>query len=149
MHLTLGRKTAYSIEALMFLGERDPETPYKAREIGDGVHVPLHYLPQILADLVRAHFLTSEAGREGGYRLARPAEEITLLAVMRAAGGELVDKHCQMTGEDAPVGHACAVHDTWMEMRRMLSSELEQTTLANMIIGSMAHAGAPDQSDER
>lgn len=149
MHLTLGRKTAYSIEALMYLAQRHAEGSCKAREIGDGVHVPRHYLPQILADLVRAHVLTSEAGREGGYRLACPAEEITLLAVMRAAGGELVDEHCQMTGEDAPIGHACAVHDTWMEMRRMLSAELEKTTLADMITGSMAHAGTPDPSAER
>lgn len=149
MHLALGRKTAYSIEALMYLAGRDAEGPCKAREIGEAVDVPPRYLPQILAGLVHAQLLTSEAGRGGGYSLARPAEGITLLDVIRAASGELVDEHCQLTGEEARPGYSCPVHDTWVEVRRTLSTELMSTTLADLISARPADADTPGASTRR
>src|ERR1700752_4060632 len=65
------------------------EEPVKADTIARPQDIPLKFLLGILSDLKRAHLLRSQRGAEGGYWLARPAEEISLADVIRAIDGPL------------------------------------------------------------
>lgn len=131
MHLALGRKEAYSIEIVMRLAESPPGVRVKAREIGAAAHVSGHYVAQVLADLVRAGVLNARAGRGGGYELARPPSEITLLDVIEAAGGSVAEEAAPSGGAPS-TGHGFALQREWSGVRSLLSAELRRTRITDL-----------------
>lgn len=87
--MTLGKKTEYGLKALYYLAFVKAGERASVSELGSKLQVPHRFLEQILLKLKRAGLLISQRGIEGGYRLARPPEEITLLDVLRV----LDEKH--------------------------------------------------------
>ena len=75
------------------LAAESSEEPVKADSIAKAQDIPLKFLLGILSDLKRAHLLRSQRGADGGYWLARPAEEISLADVIRAIDGPLANVH--------------------------------------------------------
>ncbi|MBI2479846.1 MAG: Rrf2 family transcriptional regulator [Planctomycetia bacterium] len=77
-------KTAeYALRATVWLG-RTPEKAESADLLAGAILVPRRYLHKVLQDLVKAGLVRSQSGPGGGYRLARPPEEITILDVVNA-----------------------------------------------------------------
>ncbi len=72
--------------------------------------LPRSYRPRILALLALAGLATVRAGREGGYRLVRPPEEISLLEVVEAGDGTLEPDHCTLRGGPCRWGDVCTPH---------------------------------------
>lgn len=134
MRLELGRRADYAIRAAVDLASRDRDGGRrKARTIAEEMAVPPSYLPQILAELVRAGLVTSVAGPDGGYDLARPASHITLLDVVRAVEGDVVSTSCVLRGGPCRWDDVCAVHVPWAEAQFALLDSLEGTTLADLV----------------
>src|SRR2546423_7311314 len=65
--------------------------PLKAERIAQAQEIPLKFLENIMADLRQGGLVRSQRGAEGGYWLARPAEEITLAQVIRTVEGPLAN----------------------------------------------------------
>ena len=134
MRLELGRRADYGIRAAIDLarhherGERR-----KAREIADEMDVPATYVPQVLADLVRAGIAVSLAGPSGGYLLSRPPEQISLLAVIRAVDDDPGSRVCVLRGGPCRWDDSCAVHVLWFEAQQAMLGRLERATLAEAI----------------
>jgi Rrf2 family transcriptional regulator, iron-sulfur cluster assembly transcription factor len=128
MELSLGRRADYAIRASLDLARHDGERR-KARHIGEAMSVPLSYLPQILADLVRAGLVVSVAGPHGGYELARPPSEISLLDVVHATEGEVASTECVLRGGPCRWEGVCAVHVPWSRAQRALLDQLAATSL--------------------
>jgi Rrf2 family protein len=87
--MRISAKTDYAVRALVVLATRDPEgsRSVKADEIARVAAVPGKFLEAILVLLRREGLIESKRGADGGYRLARPAEEITVGDVVRAIDG--------------------------------------------------------------
>jgi len=73
----------YALRAVTFLAS-NPDEGLTAQRIAAGTQVPDDYLSKVLQQLVRGGVLTSQRGRNGGFQLARPAAEISMLAVVNA-----------------------------------------------------------------
>ena len=99
--LQLTKRTEYGLIALIHLADRDGEV-VSVREIGEQYPVPRRLLAEVLKDLCNAGMLDSQRGAAGGYRLARPAEQITLGEVVAALEGEPALTSCQVPGEGSP-----------------------------------------------
>ena len=65
-----------------------PNGLLSARRIAGAMGIPVRFLPQVLGDLQRANLVEAAPGRSGGYRLTRPAAEISLLEVIEAVEGD-------------------------------------------------------------
>ena len=126
-------KTAiHALTALAALAEL-PEGQFAgASELAARVGAPPNYLGKLLKMLAERGLLLSQKGRGGGFRLARPAEAISLLDVMepvdhvnRWAGCFLGRKRC---ASHAP----CAVHGQWGKVRDSYFDFLRQTSLAEL-----------------
>lgn len=128
----LGRKGDYAVRAVLFLARRDVAGLRKAREITEEMGVPASYLPAILAQLVGAGLVTSTAGREGGYALARAPEEVTLLEVLEAVEGPVSVSECVLRGGPCSWEHECAVHRFWAAAQDAFRDELATTTFADI-----------------
>ena len=99
--------------------------------------IPLKFLLGILSDLKRAHLLRSQRGAEGGYWLARPAEEISLADVIRAIDGPLANVHDTSLASLSYPGPAEHLREVWMAVRTSLRSVLEVVSLADLAKGEL------------
>ena len=134
MRLDLGRRADYAIRAALDLARHaNGNGRRKARAIADEMDIPASYVPQILAELVRSGLVSSVAGRGGGYRLAWPPEDVSLLAVIRALEGEADDTPCVLRGGPCRWEDVCAVHVPWSRAQDALLSRLDGTSLRELV----------------
>jgi Rrf2 family protein len=112
-----------------------------------GTGIPMSYLPQVMGDLVRAGLVANRRGRAGGYRLARPVTEITLLDVIEAVEGDGRRRTCVLRGgpcRGQPDG-ACDIHDAFSRAQEATFDILSATSLGKIARGSRL----PAHADER
>jgi Rrf2 family protein len=102
-------------------------------EIQDRQRIPPHFLSKILRTLVGAGFLTSLSGARGGFRLGKPAREISLRAVYESVEGRLSLIDCVDGREGfccfAPV---CTQIDIWSGAQRLLAAYLERISIGDV-----------------
>lgn len=117
-------------------GGARPE-PMKAHVLAAEEQIPPKFLESILADLKRAQLVSSQRGAVGGYRLARPASEITVADVIRAVEGPLADVRGERP-EDIEYREGLeALQRMWVALRTNLRAVLERTTLADLAAGAL------------
>jgi Rrf2 family protein len=85
----LSQRTRYTIRALLHLADRCGDGPVQLGEIAAAQNIPPKFLTVILSDMRRAGLVESMRGREGGYWLARPPEEISYGEIIRLTAGKL------------------------------------------------------------
>jgi Rrf2 family transcriptional regulator, iron-sulfur cluster assembly transcription factor len=134
MRLELGRRADYAIRAAVYLASHHGDGERrKARAISEGMDIPVTYVPQILAELVRAELAVSMAGRDGGYALARQPALITLLEVVRSVEGEMISTSCVLRGGPCRWDDICAVHVPWAQAQYALLDSLGGTSLGDLV----------------
>ena len=131
MQATLGRKGDYSVRAVLDISNHNGARR-KSREIAEEMDIPSPYLPQILANLVEHGILTAEAGPTGGYLLAKPAGDITLLDVVEAAEGSIHIDQCVLRGGPCDWDTSCPIHVPWSRALNALTVQLEQTNFGEL-----------------
>jgi Rrf2 family iron-sulfur cluster assembly transcriptional regulator len=101
-----------------------------ARDVAIEAGIPAHFLAKILQDLARNGFLKSSKGPRGGFRLAVPADEISMLRIVEAVDGAGRFDRCIGGSPECNDKAACGMHDSWMELRSRIIEYLEGTTIA-------------------
>jgi len=129
------------------LAVREDARPVKGESIATSQAIPVKFLENILVDLRRAGLVASHRGAEGGYRLNRPAEEITLAQVIRAVDGPLANIRGVRPESAEYEGPATTLQTVWVAMRSALRSVLEAVTLADVASGHLPPAIATLASD--
>ncbi len=132
MRLELTRRGDYAVRAMLALSDPAVEPWLSANRISGAMSIPERFLPRVLRDLARGGLVEARTGRTGGYRLARPAAEITLFDVIAAVEPEDEDRRCVLRGIPCSPDGRCAVHDTFDEARRSMQGRLAATTLADL-----------------
>jgi Rrf2 family protein len=87
--MKVSHRGLYALKALGYLAESYERGLVKIHEIAEGESIPVKFLEGILVTLKNARLVSSQRGREGGYRLRRPPAEIKLGDVMRLVDGPL------------------------------------------------------------
>jgi Rrf2 family protein len=131
----------YALRALAHLASHEHEDATLGRDLADEIGVPAHYLAKVLATLARVGVLAASRGTRGGYRLARPAGEITLIEVVEPFEGKRVRPGCLLR-PDRPCRDdgACSAHGAWSQVKTVYSRFLETTTLADIQSGGIPEA---------
>src|ERR1700752_3702703 len=81
--MNISVKGDYALHAIFDLSSQPPAQPVQIADIAYRQHIPQKFLELILASLKQGGFVESRRGAEGGYRLAKPASQITVGAVLR------------------------------------------------------------------
>ena len=102
--------------------------------------IPSRFLQAILGDLQHARLVTSQRGREGGYRLALPAEEVSIARVMRVEQGFLAEVHGNRPEDVEYPGSAAPLTAVWIAARASYRRVLEEVTLADVVTGRLPAA---------
>ena len=90
------------------------------------------FLENILHELKRAGLIATQRGVDGGYRLAKPADEITVADIIRAVEGPLADVRGSRPDSLTYDGAAVALRDVWLAVRANLRAVLEHVTVADI-----------------
>jgi len=130
-------KTDYALRAALELAAAPDEKPVKGERIATAQAIPLRFLENILMQLRHAGLVESRRGADGGYRLARPAAEVTLADVIRAIDGPLAGVSGARPETLDFTGVAEPMRDVWIAVRASLRGVLEGVTLADVVAGGL------------
>lgn len=134
--MKVSAKADYAIRAAVELAAGG-DGPIKGERIAQAQDIPPHFLENILADLRNAGLVATRRGVEGGYWLARPAEEISLADVIRAVEGPLANVRGVRSEQVVYAGSAERLRDVWIAVRASLRNVLERVTLADLARGEL------------
>jgi len=130
----INSRTDYALRAVLEVAARiDRTTPVTRDEISEAQNIPRRYLATILTDLRRAGLVSAARGPEGGYRLAKPPEQISLADVIRAVDGPLTQVGGVRPENLDYRGSAANLGNVWLELRAAERKLLETTTLRQII----------------
>jgi Rrf2 family protein len=128
-------KVDYGLRALLVLAASNEAMT--SRALAQDQELPAGFLSAILNDLRRAGLVTNQRGPDGGYRLGRPADAITVADVMRVLDGPLARVRGQRPEATDYAGSAKHLQDVWIAVRANLRSVLEHVTLLDVIVGRL------------
>lgn len=129
--MRVSAKADYAIRAAVELAAA-ADGPVKGERIAAAQEIPPHFLENILGDLRNAGIVASRRGADGGYWLARSAEEVSLADVIRAVDGPLANVRGVRSDQLVYEGSAKALADVWIAVRASLRGVLEHVTLADV-----------------
>jgi Rrf2 family protein len=144
--MRVSAKVDYALRAALELAAAG-DGPRKGESIAQAQDIPLKFLENILLELRHHGLVASQRGAEGGYWLARPAEEITLAEVIRAVEGPLANVRGVRPEGVEYSGPAERLQEVWIAVRANLRSVLETVTLADVAAGRLPEAVAAVTED--
>jgi Rrf2 family protein len=134
--MKLSVRGEYALRALLVLGQHDRAEVVRIQTISEQQNIPKKFLEQILNDLKTMGAVESKRGAGGGYRLARPAEQITLADVVRHMTGALAPISCVSDRFyercTCPDEERCAIRDVMKEARQAVVRIMEGVSLADL-----------------
>jgi Rrf2 family protein len=142
VNVTLSRRGSYAAAAAICLARAyESGRPKKLREVSAEMAIPRTFASQILGDLVHAGIAVSAFGRDGGHRLARPPEQVSMAEVIEAAEGPLASGRCALRDGPCRWQEVCPLHETMTTATASLRDVLAATTLAMVAARDAAIAG--------
>ena len=134
-------KVDYAVRAAVELAahaaEHGARAPMKGEAVAAAQGIPVRFLESILSELRRSGVVGSQRGSDGGYWLARPAEEVSVADIIRAVEGPLADVHGTPPEEAEYTGAATDLQRVWIATRVALRHVLEATTVGDIAAGSL------------
>jgi len=125
--------TEYAIRGLAELaGRSNAANTMLLDQLVAGTTLPRDFMAKIFQRLVKARLLTSAKGRGGGFALARPAHQITLMDIVEAIEGPKPLDGCVVGLERCNDDMPCPQHDLYKPIRQRLKDYMNTTTLADL-----------------
>jgi Rrf2 family protein len=128
MRLRLTGRTYLALRAMKALGTQ--ENRVAGQMLADSIgKTPLH-LHQVMSPLVKARWVRSTPGPQGGYQLLVALADISVLDLIEAVDGPTANNVCVLAPEVCPQDQICPLHHAWLHAREALTKELGQMNLA-------------------
>lgn len=137
--MRVSAKADYAVRAMVELAASgsSAEKPAKGEVVAAAQKIPMRFLENILGEL-RVHGLVqSRRGSDGGYWLARPADDVTLAEIIRAVEGPLATVRGEAADEIEYPGASQPLRAVWLALRVNIRQVLESVTLADLVAGSL------------
>jgi len=120
--------TEYALRAVIYIAEHESAGLVSGSATAAALDAPVNYLAKTLHGLVRAGLLESTRGKGGGFRLASPADKVSLLAVR-------IDEHprCLLGRPQCRDDEPCVMHQRWKPLAEGFAAFLRDTTVADLM----------------
>jgi Rrf2 family protein len=135
--MRISAKADYAVRAAVELAASLDSKPVKAQRIATAQGIPLNFLENILGELRHAGIVRSHRGAEGGFTLAKPAEQITVADIIRAVEGPLASVRGAPPEETEYAGASEALPRVWIAVRANLRKVVEHVTVADVAEGQL------------
>ena len=132
--MKISTRGRYAVRLMLDLALSDTNHYVTIKTISERQEISSKYLEQIISILSRAGYVKSIRGAQGGYKLARPAEEYSVGMILRLIEGSLVPVACMDDTPNAcPRSEACVTLDVWKQIDDAVSSVVDHITLADLV----------------
>ncbi|KRG77308.1 Rrf2 family transcriptional regulator [Stenotrophomonas ginsengisoli] len=130
--LRVTKLTDYATVVLTVLAAR-PGQVLSATELAEAAGLEATTVAKLLKPLAQAGLVVGLRGVNGGYRLARDAQAISLIEVVQAMEGPLAITECSQDHNNCGIAHQCGVRSQWRLINDVLADALRSVTLAQML----------------
>ncbi len=130
--MSLSTRGRYGVRAMLAMARA--KRPLSTVQISRMEDISLPYLEQIFSRLRRGGLVQAKRGAQGGYALARPAEEISVGQIVSVLDGPITFSHCHRPGheEDCVRREICASRKFWADLENTINTKLFNTTLEDL-----------------
>lgn len=135
--MRISAKVDYAVRAAVELAVADDEKPVKAERVATAQGIPLNFLENILGELRHGGIVRSHRGVDGGFTLARPADQVMVADIIRAVEGPLASVRGEPPESRHYGGAAGALPRVWIAVRKNLRSVLEEVSVADVASGDL------------
>jgi Rrf2 family protein len=136
----ISAKADYAVRAAVELAAAPDDRPVKAERVATAQDIPLNFLENILGELRHAGIVRSHRGADGGFRLAKRPEDITIADIIRAVEGPLASVRGGPPEEATYSGAAASLPRVWIAVRANLRKVVENVTVADVAGGRLPRA---------
>ncbi len=140
--LRISKLTDYATVILAVLTER-PDAPQSSAEIAERTGIGLPTVSKLLKELQRGGIVSSTRGARGGYRLARPAEDISAANIIDAVEGPVALTECASDDGHCGIAANCQVGHSWQQVSLAIRRSLQDVRLTSLVARN-ATVRAPD-----
>lgn len=134
--IRFSRSTDYALMALSDLAALPADETLSARRVAAGRGLPTDLVAKILQGLRRAGLVSTRQGVRGGYRLARPPEEVPLVEVIEAVEGPLALVECGLDEHNCSLTPTCCVRAPLQRVHDLVTKTLSRLTLSHLLPGA-------------
>lgn len=128
----LSQTAEYALRAVLYLA-RHENGRVSADTIASALGAPANYMSKTLHQLARAGIVDGARGPTGGFRLAIPAERLTVARVAETFGTAPTTTVCLLGDRLCNSRRPCAAHERWVEVTNAMRAPLENTTIADLL----------------
>ncbi len=137
--MKISTRGRYAIRLMLDLAMNDTDHYVTIKSISERQEISGKYLEQIISTLSRAGYVKSVRGSQGGYKLAKPASEYTVGAILRLIEGSLVPVACMDDDPNrCPRCESCVTLDVWKQIDAAVSSVVDHMTLEDLVKKQLA-----------
>ena len=139
--MKISTKGRYAVRMMLDIAQHDKGEPVRIRDISARQQISLKYLEQIVSSLVKANYLHSVRGPQGGYHLTRAPKEYTIGNILRVTEGSLACVECLSTDQNqCGRAESCVTLRLWKELDDAISSVVDKYTLEDLMEWTSAEA---------
>lgn len=146
--MRLTTKGRFAVAAMLDLASHDNNTPVPLLSISERQHISLSYLEQLFSKLRRHALVKSYRGPGGGYRLARPRDEISIADVITAVDETVDATNCKGEGNCHCDGGQCIAHELWQGLNKTMLEYLSRITLQELTASKNNNDGVMNHMSE-
>lgn len=132
MRLEMTKKSDLALKSLRCIADAEVDL-VAGKDLADKLNITTHYLPQVIAPLVKSGWIKSTPGPRGGYRLVVELKDISVLDVIESIEGRIEDQGCVQRGIPCPVNDLCALHQPWQVARDAMLEQLASATIEDNV----------------
>lgn len=136
----------YAVRTMIHLSAQPFGTVVQIAEVSKQWNIPENFLRKISAQLASAELIVSHRGVNGGIRLGRPPESLTILDVIEAVEGKVVLNKCLMCDGSCPRDEWCQVHSLWLEAQAKMKEILTSKSLAQLVVENLNRKAEVEES---
>ncbi|MFW2176432.1 MULTISPECIES: Rrf2 family transcriptional regulator [unclassified Moraxella] len=131
--MRLTTRGRYAVTALLDLALQDsPDNAVSLSDIAKRQEISISYLEQLFSKLRKQGLVVSTRGASGGYHIAKPLEQISIMSIISAVDESVDARACGGDG-NCQDGAMCLTHDLWSGLSSHIEAYLSQVTLAQLI----------------
>ena len=135
--MRISAKADYAVRAVVELAAATDDRPIKAERVAKAQDIPLNFLENILSELRHSGIVRSHRGADGGFRLARAPEKVTVADIIRAVEGPLASVRGGPPEDANYPGASEALPRVWIAVRANLRRVVEHVTVADVASGRL------------
>lgn len=129
--MILNQTVEYALRAMAVLSSKWPDERVTSADLAREANVPTHYVSKVMRRLVLRDLVHARRGHHGGFRLARPPEEIAFIDVLEAVDFQAEAKHCVFGLGQCNPATPCALHPAYTALNECFLTWARNTTLVS------------------